>query len=187
MAPATRSLLAAPDSTPQLCEIESIWHSSFSCDPSGVPSSKYARRYHSPSQALASTLAASFTASSRQNWANVASPRSTATSAKRCSTSYRKKASQTLSPLPCSPTLSMPSFQSQEPISGKPCTPRRKPCRMARTQCSYRLARAARQVVIRILVRLDGAPFEEANRFVQHAQVAASDDIAAGGQRQPQV
>jgi hypothetical protein len=31
----------------------------------------------------------------------------------------------------------MPSFQSQEPISGRPCWPKRKPLRMARTQWSY--------------------------------------------------
>ena len=33
-------VVATPDSTPQLCEIESIWHSSLVCEPSGVPSSK---------------------------------------------------------------------------------------------------------------------------------------------------
>jgi hypothetical protein len=71
-----------------------------------------------------------------------ASLRISATSAKRFSTSHRKKASHTLSPLPCSPTLSMPSFQSQEPISGRPCSPKRKPWRMARTQWSYSVPRS---------------------------------------------
>ena len=52
------------------------------------------------------------------------------------STSYRKKPSQTLSPLPWMPTRFMPSFQSPEPISGRPWAPTRpSPRRMARTQC----------------------------------------------------
>ena len=46
----------APEITAHDCAIASIRHSAFSRDPSGVPSSKYARRYHSPSQA-SSTLA----------------------------------------------------------------------------------------------------------------------------------
>ena len=37
--------------TDQLCAIESMRHSVFCAEPSGVPSSKYARRYHSPSHA----------------------------------------------------------------------------------------------------------------------------------------
>ena len=49
---------------------------------------------------------------------------------------HRKKPSQTLSPLPPAPTRFMPSLQSPEPISGKPCAPKRRPCSMARTQCS---------------------------------------------------
>ncbi len=49
---------------------------------------------------------------SRQRSAKRRSPRSRASSPNCVSTSYRKKPSQTLSPLPCSPTRFMPSFQS---------------------------------------------------------------------------
>ena len=37
---AMRSALPTPDSTDQLCAMESIWHSTLSRLPSGVPSSK---------------------------------------------------------------------------------------------------------------------------------------------------
>ena len=40
----------AREITLQLCAIESILQSSLSAEPSGDPSSKYARRYHAPSQ-----------------------------------------------------------------------------------------------------------------------------------------
>jgi hypothetical protein len=40
-----------------------------------------------------------------------------------CSTSQKKKPSQTLSPRPWWPTSFMPSFQSPVPISGRPCAP----------------------------------------------------------------
>ncbi len=121
MALRERPTSPAPDSTDQLCAIESIWHSAFLLDPSGVPSSKYARRYHSPSHALYSILWPRSVASFSHRSANAASPRRRATSANSMSTLQRKNASQTLSPLPCLPTRFMPSFQSPEPISGKPC------------------------------------------------------------------
>ena len=50
MARLARSGSAAPEMTPQDWAIESIRHSSLDADPSGVPSSKKARRYQSPSQ-----------------------------------------------------------------------------------------------------------------------------------------
>ena len=53
-----RSGFAAPEITLQLCAIESILHSSLVREPSGDPSSKYARRYHSPSHADRSTASA---------------------------------------------------------------------------------------------------------------------------------
>ena len=72
-------------------------------------------------------------------------PRARASALKRWSTSYRKKPSQTLSPLPLAPTRFMPSFQSPEPISGRPCSPKLRPLRMARTPCWYRLADSSRR------------------------------------------
>ena len=56
--------LPAPEMTAHDWAIASIWHSAFSFEPSGVPSSKYARRYQSPSQLL-STAAVSFAACRR--------------------------------------------------------------------------------------------------------------------------
>src|ERR1019366_8706845 len=83
-----------------LCEMESIWHSELTDDPSGVPSSKYARRYHAPSQPCSSMLPRSRPASRVYLSTLLTSPRGRASSTKCISTWYRKKASQTLSPLP---------------------------------------------------------------------------------------
>ena len=57
IADCARAGSATPDITAHACGIASIWHSSFCADPSGVPSSKYARRYQAPSQAFASSAA----------------------------------------------------------------------------------------------------------------------------------
>lgn len=46
----------APLRTAQAWGRRSIWHWVFPADPSGLPSSKNARRYQPPSQALASIL-----------------------------------------------------------------------------------------------------------------------------------
>ena len=48
----------------------------------------------------------------------------------------RNQASQTLSPLPSTPTRFMPSFQSPMPMSGRPCAPVVHAFRSARRQCS---------------------------------------------------
>src|SRR5688572_2282821 len=53
MADRDRSVSPAPDNTDQLCEMASILHSILFFEPSGEPSSKKARKYHSPSQACA--------------------------------------------------------------------------------------------------------------------------------------
>ena len=61
---------------------------------------------------------------------------------------------------------------------------------MARTQCSYRLAASserAGQIVIRVLVRVYRAALEEVDGFIQHAGVPGGQDIAARGQRQPEI
>ena len=55
MARPARPRSAAPEIAAQDCEIESIRHSSSVAEPSGVPSSNQARRYHSPSQASLSS------------------------------------------------------------------------------------------------------------------------------------
>src|ERR1039457_521948 len=62
-----RSASPAPDNTPQPCPTESIWHSVSPADPSGPPSSKYARRYQPPSHALRSIAALTDRKSKRLN------------------------------------------------------------------------------------------------------------------------
>ena len=127
MAFAHRPGLAAPDNTDQLCAIASIRQSCEVFDPRGVPSSKYPRRYHSPSQAWASRLLCRRRACERHIAATLSSSLCSASAANRCKMSYRKKPSQTLSPLPSIPTRFIPSFQSPAPISGRPCSPKRSP------------------------------------------------------------
>src|SRR5690349_7896363 len=134
-----RNSSPAPESTDQLCAMESIWHSWFEEEPSGEPSSKYARRYHSPSHAFCSMLCCSWRASDKHLSANTESPRREASSAKRAKISYRKNPSHTLSPLPCSPTRFMPSFQSPDPIRGRPCSPYLRAARIDCTQWSYKV------------------------------------------------
>src|SRR5580765_571962 len=117
---AARSGFPAPLMTDHDCAIESMRASSFWREPSGVPLSKKARRYHLPSQASRSTTAANSSERLRHQEANSRSPRLAHTPANFFKTSTRNQASQTLSPFPLSPTLLMPSFQSHEPIRGKP-------------------------------------------------------------------
>ncbi len=49
------------------------------------------------------------------------------------------------------------------------------------------LARAARQVVVRILFRLEQTPFDKRQVFVEDAQIAGAGHVAPDAQRQPQV
>ncbi len=135
-----RSREAMPESTDQLCAIESIWHSTPLAVPSGVPSSNQARRYHSPSQAFTSMATASLSRASVQVCAKASSWFERARAENSRSTSQTKKPIHTLSPLPCSPIRFMPSFQSPPPISGRPCTPMRSPCLTASMACSYSVA-----------------------------------------------
>jgi cyclic beta-1,2-glucan synthetase len=92
-------------------------------EPSGVPSSNQPRRYQSPSQASRSSAPARSAACLCHCAARAASPRSSASGANAVSVACRNQPSQTLSPLPCSPTRFMPSFQSPVPNNGNPCSP----------------------------------------------------------------
>ena len=75
-----------------------------------------------PSRAV--EVAAQLLASaSRSRAAKSVSPFPRDSAANCFSTAQRKKPSQTLSPAPSIPTRFMPSFQSPEPISGRPCAP----------------------------------------------------------------
>ena len=75
MAWRARSVSPAPEMTAHDWAMESIWHSSFSADPSGVPSSKKARLYHSPSHASSSSEALREAALLRHRAARSSSPR----------------------------------------------------------------------------------------------------------------
>ena len=46
---------------------------------------------------------------------------------------------------------------------------------------------AIRQLVVRLLLRLDRAALQEADRLVEHARVGEAPDVTAGGERQPQI
>ncbi len=100
MARAARRGSAAPESTAQDWAMESIRHSAFSAEPSGVPSSKYARRYQSPSQPAASSAGLSAAACARHASARARSPRAAAMGAHWVSVAWRNQPSQTLSPRP---------------------------------------------------------------------------------------
>src|SRR5690606_9614418 len=117
-----------------------ILHSSLLDEPNGVPSSKYARRYHLPSHAFLFMFSSNNTMLCLHTSANSSSPRKLASFIKRFSTSYRKNPSHTLSPFPPIPTIFIPSFQSPEPMKGKPCSPNRSACVIARLPCSYSVA-----------------------------------------------
>ncbi len=118
-----RSLSPAPEMTAQDCAIESIRHSSLAAEPSGVPSSKKARRYQSPSQPALSTAIFRASTCARHRSMRALSPRLSASFANSQRFVCRNHASQTLSPFPPIPTRFIPSFQSPAPINGSPWGP----------------------------------------------------------------
>jgi hypothetical protein len=128
--------LAAPDRTLHDWAIESIRHSTFVAEPSGVPSSKKARRYQSPSQPWRSSARRSDFMWARQRSALERWPRASAIGAKAARTVYRNQPSQTLSPRPLLPTRFMPSFQSPVPMNGSPWAPTARLRSRAATQWS---------------------------------------------------
>ena len=89
-----------PDSTAHACAIRSMRHSSLACEPSGVPSSKKARRNHSPSQPAPCSASRQPCAASCQRAARASSPRCSAIGAKRATSSHRNQPSHTDSPRP---------------------------------------------------------------------------------------
>src|SRR6185369_1750498 len=131
---------APPEITLHDWTIESILHSSFSADPSGVPSSKYARRNQFPSQAFFSTAVFRSSICLRYRLARPRSFRSLQNGTKSDSVLIKNQPTQTLSPLPSLPTVFIPSSQSPDPISGKPCAPTARLRSIDRTQCSNMFA-----------------------------------------------
>ncbi|MCY1543066.1 hypothetical protein D9M68_788600 [compost metagenome] len=122
MAVSARIGSAAPDSTAQDWTMESMRHSSLSFEPSQDPSSNVARRYQAPSQASRSSAVLRRAAWFFQRLARMGS-RGSAKGMTRSMALINSQPSQTLSPLPPSPTRFMPSFQSPVPMSGKPWAP----------------------------------------------------------------
>src|SRR5579863_6096742 len=128
----------APASTAQDCAMESILASEFTCDPRGVPSSKKPRKYHSPSHADFEIAEVNSRACLRHVWRSCSEMRFPATSEKATKVLERNQASHTLSPLPSTPTLFIPSFQSPSPNRGRSCEPNRQPRCSALLQCSHK-------------------------------------------------
>ena len=90
-------------------------------------------------------------------------------------TTVRNQPSQTLSPRPSWPTRFIPSFQSPEPISGRPCAPYFSARSIARSACSKSEADWARhrRVLVRIgLTRLERRRLEERHLLVEDRLVA---------------
>ena len=114
----------APESTDQLWAIESIWHSGFAADPSGVPSSKYARRYHSPSQPCCSMLLRIARPPDVHRSANGVSPRRRASLGELFQDVVEEEREPDAFALAVLADAFMPSFQSPDPISGRPCSPK---------------------------------------------------------------
>ena len=152
--------------------MESIRHSAFVAEPSGVPSSKYARRYHSPSQPSRSSAAFSALTCSRHVSARLCSPRASAILANSQRTVCRNQPSHTLSPLPSCPTRFMPSFQSPVPISGSPWLPTARLRSSARAQCSNSDARVSETARLEIRFALSlgqRIALQKRHDFIQHA------------------
>ena len=147
-APASAS--AAPEITPTTARSNRCGTPRSTADPSGVPSSKNARRYHSPSQASSSTAASSAVACARHALRASAARRALGRAPPTPTRiAWRNQASQTLSPRPSAPTRFIPSFQSPVPISGSPWLPDARGCdraraRSARTASPAPRTRAAR-------------------------------------------
>ena len=94
-----------------------------------------------------------------------------------------------LSPLPCSPTRFMPSFQSPVPISGRPWLPTRetlveRQCAMLeQTWPAHRTRRAER--TLRPRPRAASGPSRKATFSSRHAQIAGDLDVMGDDIRQP--
>ena len=185
---AARAGSAAPDNTAHDWAIESIRHSSLSFEPSQVPSSNVARRYHSPSQASRSSASRSLSAWARQRRARSES-RPSASGANSSMVRSSSQPSQTLSPLPPSPTRFMPSFQSPPPISGRPCSPvSSRHWSRPRAQCSNSEADssaicAAEEGVV--LARAQARAFEKRHDLIENRGVARAGDIGRGRKGEP--
>ena len=168
--------------TAQDCAIESMRHSSLAAEPSGVPSSKNARRYQSPSQPSRSSATFSASTCSRQraralDLAALLSARPANSLRGSCGGTSRATRSRPRRPRP---TRFMPSFQSPVPISGRPWRPTARLRSSARAQCSKRDAVSRGDLRLEIpidLLRLERRRREEGHRLVEHAAIAGDLDV----------
>ena len=120
---ATRSHSPAPDSTDQLCAIESIWHSA-------LRRRAQRRAVVEIGAAVPLAVPAVLLDIRREAWrlrsshasAKAASPRQSRDLGELREHSAQEKRQPDAFALALMPTMFMPSFQSPEPISGKPCS-----------------------------------------------------------------
>ena len=170
--------------------MESIRHSAFVAEPSGVPSSKYARRYHSPSQPSRSSAAFSALTCSRQVSARSCSPRASAIFANSQRIVCRNQPSQTLSPLPSSPDAIHAVVPVARAHQRQVRERRRQGCgRCARAQCSKTVPLSLRNARLEIGFVLpfgESIAFEERNRLRPARSVAGGFDEVADRIGQPQ-
>ena len=126
-----------PEMHAQDCAMESMRHSLARCraERRAVVEVAAAIPVAVPAVALERVAAARRRAPATRRRAR-GSPRASAIGANAVSAACRNQPSQTLSPLPASPTRFMPSFQSPVPISGRPCAPVARLRSRPRAQCS---------------------------------------------------
>ena len=185
-----RSAPPAPESTDQLCAIESMRHSALPAEPSGEPSSKYARRYHSPSQPCCSMLRRSSAASRRQRSAKAASPRLRATPANAIEHVVAEKGE---------PDAFALAFRAHLVHAVVPVAraDERQPVLAdgdaaldgahAVLVQARRFARARGQVVIGVVLGVHRAAVEEVDRLVEHRGIPGAQHVARRSPGQPQV
>ena len=91
--------------------------------------------------------------------------------------------------MPCWPTRLKPSFQSPQPINGKPCVPLVSPRSSARQQCSYKLAdtpaRSGSKYASCWPAAKAGA-VDERHLLIENGDVTSSRDVLGRDARQPQ-
>ncbi len=169
--------------------MESIWHSSFCAEPSGVPSSKNARLYHSPSQACDSREAFSEAARLRQLAARSTSPRRSAMRANSGQVHVEEPAQpdalaaalatdaiHAVVPIAASDQRQAVAAHGEAPVEGS-----RAMLVAATPGLRTRSARSTTPLVLG-----EARPVEPGDGFVEHRLVAAGPQVVEHGVGQPE-